>query len=206
MLPAVGNDLFPRRLLERRDDEGGNLLTALLVRYSNDTHFGNTIHRSNGLFDLVWINVETAHQNHVLLAVDDGEVSVLVHLSDVSGVEPTVDNSGLGLVFSLPVALHDLRALGHKFSGFALLHWLSVFINTAHECRWHRDANRADFHLSTKWVEGDNWRRFGKAVTLNNWSSGYLLPLRGYRFVQRHAACGRGHKMLGWSICEPALV
>jgi hypothetical protein len=55
--------------------------------------------RSGGdaLLDLVGIHVEAAHQDHVLLAVHDPEVAVLVHLGDVAGVQPAV-RQRLGLL------------------------------------------------------------------------------------------------------------
>jgi hypothetical protein len=46
-------------------------------------------HRDHVL-DLVRIHVEAGHQDHVLLAIDDVEETLLVHLRHVAGVQPAL--------------------------------------------------------------------------------------------------------------------
>ena len=82
------------------------------------------------------IDVEAADENHVLLAIDDLDVAVLVHLRDVAGGEPAVAQHARRFVGTLPVALHDLRALHPQLADLAGRHVVAFRIDEpARRCR-----------------------------------------------------------------------
>src|SRR5215510_10341630 len=67
------------------------------------------------------INIETADDDHVLLALDDVEVTVFIHASDVTGIEPGASVAVLsqcirGFYRVIPVTQHHLWASNTKFT------------------------------------------------------------------------------------------
>src|SRR4051794_12575572 len=65
------------------------------------------------------IDVEAAGDEHVLLAVNDGEAPVLGHEPDVAGQEPAVDEGARVLLRPVPVAGRDVRAADADFADLA---------------------------------------------------------------------------------------
>src|SRR6185503_12885620 len=57
--------------------------------------------------------------DHLLLAIDDVNISIFVDPADVTGVEPAIPQCAGGLVGSVPVALHYLRAADDDLADFA---------------------------------------------------------------------------------------
>src|SRR3979411_1716982 len=74
-------------------DKGLRRLAAVLVRYADHDHF---LHRGvfiDRLLDHLRIDVEAAGDDHVLLAIDQKEIAVPVHVADVAGQETIADES-----------------------------------------------------------------------------------------------------------------
>ena len=69
--------------------------------------------------DLERVDVLAARDDHVLGAVDHGEVAVLVGGDDVAGAVPAVDQGLGGRVGALPVAEHDVRPADPQLAGLA---------------------------------------------------------------------------------------
>src|SRR5215207_7948904 len=92
------------------DDVGDGQLAGLLVRASDHRRAGHPRDAEQDLLELAREDVVALVEQHVLGAVDDREVAVLVEDSDVAGVEPAagVDRLG-GRVGAVGVAAHDLR-------------------------------------------------------------------------------------------------
>jgi len=65
----------------------------------------------NHVFDLVRIDVEARHQDHVLLAVDDADEAFVIHDADVSGAEESVGRHHLGGLVRLVRTAYDLLGL-----------------------------------------------------------------------------------------------
>src|SRR6266568_3085819 len=87
----VGGEPF----LDESDDFGlaglGARLHLLAEALVRDADHGRLGHRRVGiddLFDLARVYVEPAAEDHLLLAIDDEELALLVDVPDVSGVEP----------------------------------------------------------------------------------------------------------------------
>src|SRR3954454_22328925 len=63
-------------------------LAVIGVRDTNDRrHAYGRMLLQHGL-DLRWVHVEAIHEDHVLLALNDARISVLVNRGDVAGVQP----------------------------------------------------------------------------------------------------------------------
>ena len=71
------------------------------------------------LLDHLRIDVEAAGDDHVLLAVDEIEIAVVVHVADVAGEEAVADECFGGFLRPVPVALGDVRALDADFADLA---------------------------------------------------------------------------------------
>src|SRR6476646_9479279 len=71
-------------------NEGFRRLPAIGVRDADHAALGDRRVLIYRLFDVSWIDVVAAAQEHVLDAVDDEDVSVLVHIADVAGAQMPV--------------------------------------------------------------------------------------------------------------------
>src|SRR5215203_3520341 len=106
------------------DDAGFDRLAAVGVGDADDggLHHGRVL--VEHALDLRRVDVEAAHDNHVLLALDDVGVAVLIHARHVARVEPRApvgvrpQRDGR-LVGPVPVALHHLRAGDAQLALFA---------------------------------------------------------------------------------------
>jgi hypothetical protein len=106
------------------------------------------------LLDLARVDVEAAAQDHLLLAVDDEEVAVLVDPRHVARVEPAVLDRLGGRIVLAPVALHHVRALDGDLADLALVDLLAVLVDDLHLHALDRRADRADLALAVGVVEG----------------------------------------------------
>src|SRR5215210_3819029 len=106
---AEGQYLVLCRLtLRLLDHERLDRLAAVLVRDTDGYRFGHPLVLVQNLLDLSRVDVVAARGDHILLAVHDTEVTVLVHTRHVASVEPAVPERLLCLLGHVPVALHDL--------------------------------------------------------------------------------------------------
>src|SRR4051794_9523904 len=64
----------------------------------------------DGLLDHLRIDVEPAGDDHVLLAVDQVEIAVAVHVADVAGEKTVADERLRRFLRPVPVTLGDVRA------------------------------------------------------------------------------------------------
>ena len=66
------------------------------------------------LLDFLRIHVVAAGHHHVLLAVDDVEITVGVHAPEIAGVEPAVAESFRVGIGAVEVAFHHRIAPAHQ--------------------------------------------------------------------------------------------
>jgi hypothetical protein len=100
---------------------GFGTMTATTASIQPDAEHGclrDAVEEVERLFDFSGSDVLTTGLDHVLLAVDDGEVTVFVDYAEVSGVKSSVTegDGGLGLVPEVAergvwAAMHDLAYL-----------------------------------------------------------------------------------------------
>src|SRR5207237_706831 len=80
----------------------------------------------DGAFDLGAVDVLAAGDDHVLQAVDQEEVAPAVQVAGVAGVVPASPQGRGRLVWSVPVALHEVSAPGADFAYLAPVDRLPV--------------------------------------------------------------------------------
>ena len=193
VVAAVRLDLFggERRVLLH--DHDLDRFAGLVVRHADRGHFEHARHHRDHVLDLVRVHVEARHQDHVLLAVDDVEETLLVHLRHVAGVQPAVGVDDLGgLLRALPVALHHLRALDAQLADFAhaAASLPSSSLTQAVGGR-DRQADGAVVVGQVHRIDAGGRRGLGQAVGLDQGDAGDLLPALGDRALHRHAAAQR---------------
>jgi hypothetical protein len=86
--------------------QGQHHLAPLVVGYPDDRHLDHATQREDGVLDLDRRDVLAAGDDHVLLAVEDAQVPLLVEQTAVAGVEPTAGQGGGGLFGLAPVPGH----------------------------------------------------------------------------------------------------
>src|SRR5690554_5161563 len=83
----------------------------------------------DNLLDLIRVNIETRHENHVFLAIDDAHTALRAHDADIARLEIAVRRKRrLGLVRQLPVALHYLRPTYRHLAWIAQRYFVVVAI------------------------------------------------------------------------------
>ncbi len=100
-------------------------LASLGIGHAHGRAFQHAGMQVDHLLDLVGVHVEARHQDHVLLAVHDANLTALVHDADVAGTEEAVGRHDLRrLVVTLPVASHHLRTTDGDFATPPMGRWL----------------------------------------------------------------------------------
>ena len=92
-------------------DERLGRLAAVVVRDPDDDALVDGGVLVDRLLDRLRIDVVAARDDHVLVALDDVEIAVLVHGADVAGHEEAVDEGGRRVLRALPVAGEHVRPL-----------------------------------------------------------------------------------------------
>src|SRR5690606_15069419 len=122
-LLAPADELFLRgRVAGFLDDPGLHRLATTGVRHAGDGHFENRRVLGQHLFYLARVDVEATGDDHILLAIFDVEVAVLVHPGDVAGVEPAIAQAVGRFRGHLPVAGHHAGAADDQLAGLAHRH------------------------------------------------------------------------------------
>src|SRR6266702_3096120 len=154
-----------------------DLLAEALVR---DADHGRLGHRRVGiddLFDLARVYVEPAAEDHLLLAIDDEEIALLVDVPEVSGVEPAALESLGGRLWIPPVALHHVVASDHDLPHVVLAcrQHLALLVNDLELDPEHRLSDTEYLALRDALVERRRRRRLGEAVALEDGRPELLL-------------------------------
>ena len=142
-----------------------------------------------GIFHLDGRDVLAAGDDHVLLAVDDAGIALLVHDADVAGLQETVGRHDLGgFVRSVPVARHDLGPTDADLAGLPEGHFVALVVADGHFGGGNRQADGARELREVEPVAGDHRRGFGQAVPFDHRAAGDLEPLLGRGLLHGHAA------------------
>ena len=114
---AEARDLLGGQLVAgARHDDGGDGLDPARVRDAEHGRLGHRRVRVDDLLDLARGDVLAAGLDHVLLAVDDVEVALVVEDAEVAGVQPAVAERLGRLGGVVPVAEHRLRRAVHDLA------------------------------------------------------------------------------------------
>ena len=109
---ALGKIVVQRRFIQRttlpRDDESGRHLAGFRVGRADDAAVGDVGMFEQRRLELGRRDAERTALDHLLLAIDEVGVAVLIDVADVAAVEPAVAQGLCGLVGALVVAVHEL--------------------------------------------------------------------------------------------------
>src|SRR3954453_6261638 len=176
---------------------GADLLAELLVGHADHRRLDHRRVLVEHLLDLARVDVVAAADDHVLLAVDDEEVPVLVDLRHVAAVEPAVADGLRRRVGLAPVALHDVVAADDDLAHLTLRDVPAVLVDDLHLDALDRRADRAGLALAVGVVEGGDRRGLGQAVAPGHLSAELILEaahdLDRHRRPARHADAQAAH-------------
>src|SRR5204863_9015433 len=97
-------------------DAGLDGLAAVVVRHPDHRRHPDAGMAIQYFLDLARPDLEAGRVDHVLLAINDGEVALGIHAGDVAGMQPAVDERRGRLVRPVPVAAHDLGAANEQLT------------------------------------------------------------------------------------------
>jgi hypothetical protein len=117
------------------------------------------------LFDVPRVDLDAAAVDHVLLAVDQVQVALVVGIAQVAGKQPAVADRLLGQVGPTVVAEHQRRTAADDLADFASRRVAAVVADDAHreEAGWRPD--RTGLAQRLRLVE-NRPETFGKPVEL----------------------------------------
>ena len=94
-----------------RHHDRGDVLAEHLVRHADDGRFEDRRVLVQHLLDLARVDVVAAADDHLLLAIDEEQVAVLVEVAEITGGEPALAvDRGRRRVRVVPVAADDRRS------------------------------------------------------------------------------------------------
>src|SRR6266849_49495 len=147
-----GMNLFAANLVETADD-GSGLDTRVLEQY---------------VLDLARVDVLAAANDHVLLAVDEEVVAVLVDVADVSGVQPSAAKCLGSCLRIAEIAQHDVRAAEADLAELALRDLVVLGVDHRDVLAADRRADGADLPRAPESIQGLATCALGPAVALEN--------------------------------------
>ncbi|MCY1262804.1 hypothetical protein D9M70_110930 [compost metagenome] len=169
------------------NDENLDRLARLFVRHTDGRALQHARQSGQHVFELVRVHVETGHQDHVFLAIDNAHEAIGLDQRDVAGLQPAfaVEDFIRGFL-ALPVALHDLRPLHAQFADFAQRLLDTGIIDDFAQGRRYRNANGADLDVLDR-VHRRHRAGFGHAVAFADGATGHRFPAFGRGQLQGHA-------------------
>ena len=87
-----------------------------------DSDFRNRRQTIERLFDLAAGDILAAGLDHVLLAVDDGDIALLVDGGEIAGMEPAALEGGRRAFVVVEIAEHQMRRAMHDLADLAGRH------------------------------------------------------------------------------------
>ena len=152
-----------------RDKRHGHL-TQHLVGLGHHGGLGNGRVAVECLFDIGRIDVLPATDDQILLAVDDGEISVGVPGTQVACAQPAIDECFRSRSGQFVVALHDAGSLDADFTHGAVWHRFAEFVPDGHLDALQRPAdglgaNQLAVRSHPDFVRAHNGRGLGQPVS-----------------------------------------
>ena len=133
--------------------------------------------------DLVRVDVESGDQDHVLLAIDNVEISLLVHASDVAGMQPAVGVDDFRRVLGpVPVSLHDLGPRT-RVRRFLRCQGAPFVILDIHLCGGDGQSDRGIVVGEVQRIDAHGGRGFGQPIGFGESRSCFSSSVRRPRVV-----------------------
>ena len=146
------------------------------------------MHRDDPL-DLVRENIETGHQDHVLLAVNDAYIAMIVHDADIAAAKSAISGHRPRCFRrAVPVAGHDLRPGDAYLTGLTDRQLAPRIIANGDHGRGQRQADRTVVFLQVDGIDSRCRGGFRETVGLDQGAAGDLLPALGNDLLHRHSA------------------
>src|SRR5215469_8379545 len=128
------------------------------MRHTYDRRQGNSWMGHQHFFKLAWIDVIASAENHIFLTIYDIEVAILIHGSDIAGMEPASTHR-LGARFGpVVVAFHNTVATHYNLARLSLCHRPVAIVDQPHLGGKERSPDRSRFTLEAKLIEADDGR------------------------------------------------
>src|SRR5688572_13119153 len=121
--------VFGQSFARLQNYERLDLFTEPLVSHPEYGNERNRGMRHDDLFKLAGINVVTPAKDHVLLPIDNSQISILVDDPYVASMKPSVPKCLCSSIGPFVITLHDKVAADHHLSPFTSRHFLIVFVN-----------------------------------------------------------------------------
>ena len=146
-----------RPILE--DHVGAACLAPFGIRDPDHCVLEHAVELVDGVLDLHGVDVLAARDEHVLPAIHDVVVAVLVHPSRVAGVEPPVLGERIPVhVRAVPVTGGDVRPADHQLPGLVRAQGASSLVDDLELGVHHREAGRAGLRERVLHVEDETER------------------------------------------------
>ena len=85
------------------------------------------------VFNFCRIRIEAADDEHVFESIGDRDVSMIIHHTDVAGMEPPVSINSLRCCFGIgEVSRHHVVATADDFTRLSTRNFIVVLINNSH--------------------------------------------------------------------------
>ena len=125
-----------------RDERLGHLAVQV-IRHADDRRLGHCRVPVQDVFDLPRIHIDAVDDNHVLAAIDQIEVLLVIHPPDVARAQPAVGvKNGARLLGLSPIALHHAPATDAHLTERARWNLVPQVVHHPHLDTWNRHADR----------------------------------------------------------------
>src|SRR5437016_10213226 len=171
------------------DNKRFDLFPVTIVRHTDDGCQAHCRMRHQHLFDLAWVDVEAAANNHILHSVDDVEVAIFVAPPNIAGMEPAMAHRFGGCIGALVITLHYVVSPNSDLPHFAGGHVLVVRIDQAHLDSPYGKTDRAGPGFAVQTIENGNRASFGEAIPLQDFDVELLV--KGPHHLHRHGRSSR---------------
>ena len=122
----------------------------------------------DNLFYFSGIYIEPSDIDHVLFAIYDIKIAVLINLAHIACMEPPILYRFFCRLRIFVISLHDIRTLNYNLADLINRKRSSLLIHDPHLYLRHRQPYRARFAPSPYGIGGCNRRTFCRAVSFIN--------------------------------------
>ena len=144
-------------------------IAPFFVGYADHRGVDHAIDGQQHIFHFARVNVVTAADQHIVLAIDNVEKSVRVHSADVAGMQPTVTHRFRGFFRSLPIVRHQLQAAANDFARLTDGDFVVIIVNDFRLDEGIGTSARADAVMFVGLQAGDHHGGFRLAVGLGKY-------------------------------------
>ena len=139
-LDEIGERLCRGTCTRAGDHDCSHRLAPFRMRHADDGDHRHVGMSGEHVFHLAGEDIEPAADHHVLLAIEDEQITLLVGAGDVAGMQPAVLQGLGGLLRPFPVFGHDVRSAHADLARLADRCFLVVLVEDLHLAGGNRHA------------------------------------------------------------------